>query len=155
MFIYFVGFNILEASLPSLVSRQANPSSKGTAMGIYSSSQFLGIFAGGIIAGVTYQWLGNQGIFIVNASMAFLWLIMAFTMKPQLYQLTLILPYDNRITDLSDLEHQLMALSGVHEVAIAPEESIIYLRINKLNYKEGCADQIINQFQKTWSSSPL
>ena len=51
MFIYFVGFNILEASLPSMISRQASAESKGTAMGIYSSCQFLGIFAGGAMAG--------------------------------------------------------------------------------------------------------
>jgi MFS family permease len=75
LFVYFVAFNILEASLPSLVSKQANPNVRGTALGIYSTGQFLGIFAGGALAGIIYQWLGIEGIFIINTLIGSLWLI--------------------------------------------------------------------------------
>lgn len=74
MFVYFVGFNLLEANLPSLISKQVNPKAKGCAMGVYSSSQFLGIFVGGTLAGIVYQHAGAQGIFIFNASIALAWL---------------------------------------------------------------------------------
>lgn len=82
MFIYFIVFNFLEASLPSLVSKHAHPESKGTAMGIYSTSQFFGIFAGGALAGVLYQMQGVHGIFIMNALLSAGWLIIARFMQP-------------------------------------------------------------------------
>jgi MFS family permease len=75
MFLYFVSFNILEAILPSLVAKQAGAASKGTAMGIYSTSQFLGIFVGGVTAGLLYQFVGNSAIFIGNALLGLLWLL--------------------------------------------------------------------------------
>lgn len=81
MFLYFVAFNILEALLPSQVSKQANPKSKGTAMGVYSTSQFLGIFVGGSASGFIYQWQGQASIFIVNALLTVLWLLVSLPMK--------------------------------------------------------------------------
>ena len=93
MFVYFVAFNVLEASLPSLVSKQANPSNKGTAMGIYSTGQFLGIFAGGSLAGIIYQWSNSHGIFITNVIIGTIWFIVACFMKPNTYLSSLILHY--------------------------------------------------------------
>lgn len=75
LFVYFIGFNILEATLPSLVSREASASIRGTAMGIYSTGQFLGIFAGGALAGIVYQGFGLEGIFITNMLVGSFWLI--------------------------------------------------------------------------------
>lgn len=80
MFLYFIAFNILEASLPSLVSKQASPASKGTAMGVYSSSQFLGLFSGGTVAGIAFQLAGSQGIFMMNGLLGFCWLLIASLM---------------------------------------------------------------------------
>ncbi|MDX2346077.1 MAG: MFS transporter [Legionella sp.] len=74
IFIYFLGFNALEAMLPSMVSKQATADYKGTAMGLYSSFQFLGIFAGGSLAGLCYSHYGEIGIFMMNACFAGLWL---------------------------------------------------------------------------------
>ncbi len=143
MFAYFVAFNFLEASLPSLVSRQASTESKGTAMGIYSSSQFLGIFAGGASAGIVYQFTGSQGIFIVNSAIALLWVAVAFYIKPNVYQVTLILTYNNTKHNAASLANQLKLLPGVHDVVVAHEESTIYLRINKALYQNGSADQLL------------
>lgn len=81
MLAYFIAFNILEASLPSLISKQAAPHSKGTAMGIYSSSQFLGIFLGGSAAGMLYQWGASSAIFITNAFLCLIWILFASSMK--------------------------------------------------------------------------
>jgi len=81
MFVYFLAFNALEAMLPSLVSKRTNPKNKGTAMGVYSSSQFLGIFAGGSVAGLLYQHYGNSGVCITNALVAAVWLGIATSMK--------------------------------------------------------------------------
>lgn len=81
MFIYFTAFNVLEAMLPSLVSKQAPALIKGTAMGVYSSSQFLGIFVGGALSGAVYSIAQAKAIFIANAIVTLLWFIIAWRMK--------------------------------------------------------------------------
>lgn len=81
MLLYFIAFNFLEASLPSMISKQANPGSKGTAMGIYSTSQFIGLFAGGALAGILYELNGIQAIFISNALLGCLWVCIALRMQ--------------------------------------------------------------------------
>ncbi|MDF1678102.1 MAG: MFS transporter [Legionellaceae bacterium] len=73
MFTYFLAFNALEAMLPSLVSKQTTSDYKGTAMGVYSSCQFLGIFVGGGLSGVLFAHYGHHGIFMFNAVIALLW----------------------------------------------------------------------------------
>jgi len=75
MLAYFVAFNILEASLPSLISKKAEAYAKGTAMGVYSSCQFLGIFVGGLMSGMLFQYLGMKGIFLFNALLSLFWLM--------------------------------------------------------------------------------
>jgi MFS family permease len=79
--VFFAGFNIMEASLPSLVTRIAAAGSRGTATGIYSSSQFLGIFAGGVIGGWVHQAAGTAAVFFFAAAVAIAWLLVAATMR--------------------------------------------------------------------------
>jgi MFS family permease len=81
LLLYFTAFNFLEANLPSLISKQVNPNAKGSALGVYSSSQFLGIFVGGIMAGFLYPYIGTTGIFGMNAIIAMLWLAVSWKMK--------------------------------------------------------------------------
>lgn len=81
IFIYFIAFNFLEANLPSLISKLAPVANKGTALGVYSTCQFLGIFAGGTSAGVAYQFVNGSMIFILNALIALLWLHFAQNMS--------------------------------------------------------------------------
>jgi len=144
MFVYFVAFNTLEATVPSLISKQAHGTSKGTAMGVYSSSQFLGIFAGGTLAGVIYQGLGVRGIFITNAVIGGVWLLIASYIKPNAYQATLILSLADYKNDIRELGEQLRVLVGVNDVAIAPEERVIYLRIDRAHYVDGSAQQLLH-----------
>lgn len=81
LFLFFTAFNFMEASLPSLISRMAPAHSKGTAMGIYSSSQFLGAFCGGAIGGALLDHYGVSGLFEGCALVAGLWLIAAVGIK--------------------------------------------------------------------------
>jgi MFS family permease len=78
--VFFAGFNIMEASLPSLVTKTAPEGSTGTATGIYSSSQFLGIFAGGAIGGWVHQAAGTPAVFLFAGSLAVVWVLVAATM---------------------------------------------------------------------------
>ncbi|KTD70191.1 transporter, major facilitator family [Legionella steelei] len=143
MLIYFVAFNILEAALPSLVSKQANPHSKGTAMGIYSTSQFLGLFIGGALAGVLYQWNSSQGIFVTNAIIGIIWLLVSFSMKSQASFSTLVLPAPWAEKN-EPIINKLLNIKGVIEVAFAEDERVIYLRVDRERYLAGSAEKIIH-----------
>ena len=65
--VFFSAFNVMEASLPSLITKAAPPDAKGTAMGLYSSLQFLGIFVGGVVGGWANQRGGDAAVFALTA----------------------------------------------------------------------------------------
>lgn len=81
LFIFFVGFNVLEASQPSMASRLAPGPARGAAMGVYNTLQSLGLFAGGLIGGSLMKHLGAQGLFTVCAGAMLLWLLVAWPMQ--------------------------------------------------------------------------
>jgi predicted MFS family arabinose efflux permease len=85
LFSFFTGFSLLEAFLPSAVSRSAPAARKGTALGIYSCAQFLGIFAGGLLGGISFSAFGIADVYIFCAALALLWLTIAFHMKDPQY----------------------------------------------------------------------
>jgi len=78
---FFIAFNILEASLPSLVSKLSPKAWKGTALGVYSSLQFLGIFGGGIVGGWLDASYGMVGIVLFCMTLTFAWFLWVFTAK--------------------------------------------------------------------------
>jgi len=82
LLVFFTAFNLLEASLPSIISRVAPAEAKGTALGIYSSSQFFGIFVGGALGGWLQGVWGLSGVFGLSALLAGLWLLVAIAMRP-------------------------------------------------------------------------
>lgn len=144
LFLYFIAFNFLEASLPSLVSKQSGAKNKGTAMGVYSSCQFIGIFLGGSTAGFVFSAFQHQGIFILNALIGFVWLMLTYSMKPNAYLITLLVNYPNHMSDQGTLYKQLMQIPGIKDVTFSAPEKIIYLRIHKEQYKPGSAEQILS-----------
>lgn len=89
LFLFFASFSVLEAFLPSLVSKTAPAARKGTALGIYSCSQFLGIFVGGSMGGWLYGELGLTNVYLFCTLLTILWATIAFRMKnPQHRSLT-------------------------------------------------------------------
>ena len=88
LFAFFVAFNVLEAMLPSLVSRVAPPAGKGAALGVYNTTQALGLSAGGVVGGLLVKYSGVESVFVFGAAMMFLWFVAAFSMRePQKRQL--------------------------------------------------------------------
>lgn len=81
LLLFFTPFNVLEAMLPSLISRLAPPQLKGAAIGVYSSVQFLGTFAGAAAGGFLYGRLGILGIVVPGALLLAIWLILAVGMQ--------------------------------------------------------------------------
>jgi MFS family permease len=80
LFAFFCGFNVLEATQPSLVSRIAPAASRGAAMGVYNTLQSLGFFAGGVMGGQLVKSYGTQGLFLTCAALMVLWLVVAWPM---------------------------------------------------------------------------
>ena len=81
LFLFFCGFNVLEASQPSQASRLAHPSVRATVLGIYNTLQSLGIFAGGALGGALSKSVGVAGLFALNAGLMAVWLLVAWGMR--------------------------------------------------------------------------
>lgn len=129
---FFTAFNVLEASLPSLISRMAPVESKGTAMGVYSTSQFLGAFIGGAGGGWLSGTFGIQAVFYGCGIAALLWLLLALGMKvpPYLSSFMVHIPL-MREPDVSALTEKIIALEGVAEAKIVVEDAVAYLKVDK------------------------
>ncbi len=82
LFLFFCGFNALEASQPSLVSRTAPPAVRGAALGTYNTLQSLGLFAGGALGGALLRWVGAHGLFVATSLLCLAWLAAAWGMRP-------------------------------------------------------------------------
>ncbi len=78
---FFVAFNILEATLPSLVSRTAPPASKGAALGVYNTTQAAGLFVGGAFGGYLASHFGDNAVHAAGVGLALIWLLVAASMK--------------------------------------------------------------------------
>lgn len=81
LLLFFVAFNVLEATLPSLVARTAPPAAKGAALGVYNTTQAIGLFVGGAAGGYIAQHFGDNAVFAACAGLALAWLAVAGTMN--------------------------------------------------------------------------
>jgi len=79
--VFFAAFNLLEATLPSLVSKFAPPAQKGTATGVYSSVQFLGAFLGAAAGGFLAQHAGPAAVFGLGIALTAVWLVVSASMS--------------------------------------------------------------------------
>ncbi len=130
--IYFTGFNLMEALLPSMISRIAPLSSKGTALGVYSTSQFAGAFLGGPIAGLIIQYKGMDGVYLIGALMAMIWAVLLLGLKnpPAFTSYTLTMP-DVAEDAFPSLIDEIKAIEGVSEAIALPEAGAVYLKVDK------------------------
>lgn len=128
LFFFFMAFNLLEATLPSLMSKLAPAGAKGTASGIYSTSQFLGAFAGGISAGWLLQQFGADAVFTLCAAVVVLWLLLALTMSSPKFLAGIQIPLETH--HLARADELLGDLPGVVEVVLIREETTAYLKVD-------------------------
>ena len=82
MFLFFCGFNALEATQPSLVSRMAPAPLRGAALGAYNTLQSLGLFAGGAAGGAVAKFAGVPGLFALTAVLVVVWLLVTWPLRP-------------------------------------------------------------------------
>jgi MFS family permease len=137
LFAYFLAFNILEASLPSLVSKIAPPESKGTAMGVYNTSQALGLFFGGAVGGWLAQHQGHAAVFVFCAGLMGIWLGLALRMVPpprvktQMFHVGELTPQEAQ-----RLATNLTVFAGVEAVTVLAEEGAVLLKVAQTGWDE-------------------
>ncbi|WP_323751820.1 MFS transporter [Marinobacter sp.] len=137
LFFFFMAFNFLEASLPSLISKEAPAASKGTAMGVYSTSQFLGAFLGGALGGYLLQEAGLNGVLWLMAGALAVWLLVALTMPSPSYTTSFVVQLRDVVAiTFDDIDQRLRGLSGVADVVIVEEASTAYLKVDRQHFNE-------------------
>lgn len=142
LLLYFWGFNLMEASLPSWLSKIAPAGAKGSAMGIYSSMQFLGAFVGGSLGGWILADFNSEILFVGLALLMIFWALIIWRSSPPQH-LTSVRLAVNGETSAQQLK-QLMALTGVSEVSLLASEGAIYLKVSAEAFDMKEASAIIN-----------
>ena len=132
LWLYFVGFNTLEATLPSLVSKVSPVGYRGTAMGIFSTHQFLGAFVGGIGGGWLLQNYSTQTLFITVAGVMFFWTFLATRQAPTRHLTSLAFSLQHlEIAEIDKLANDLSDVDGVEDMQIFSDEKTAYLKVDK------------------------
>jgi len=144
LFFYFVAFNLLEASLPSLISKLAPVSAKGTAMGVYNTAQALGLFFGGVFGGWLAQHHGFQAVFLFCVVLMAAWLIASLSMtappaiKTRMFRVG-VMPADQAAL----LKAQLAGVAGVVEAVVLAEEGVAMLKVSIKGWDEAGARSLL------------
>ena len=117
--------------MPSLMSRLAPGQSKGSALGVYNTFQFLGVFIGGALGGWLFGLFGGSGVFIFTAVAVLTWLILVVVAAaPKLLESRTVNLENAEERDFSLLVAQFRGFAGVHEVILLPGENIAYLKVD-------------------------
>jgi MFS family permease len=136
LLLFFAAFNLLEATLPSMISRRAPSAAKGTAIGVYGSVQYIGAFIGATSGGWLSQHYSTLAVFGFCAVLVIIWLLLSFGMRiprgieTRRYQLPRT---DAR--GVSGLAQSLSGLPGVREVSLSGE-GVAYLKVDSKGFDE-------------------
>ena len=142
LLVFFTAFNLLEASLPSLISRIAPAEAKGTAVGVYSSIQFLGTFVGAATGGWLSQHHGAPAVFVFCGVLTLVWFGVALGMNVPVLRTLQVPPMDAGRAD--GLLRRLQKLPGVREVRLAPAEGVARLKVDRARFDEDNAMKLIH-----------
>lgn len=142
--VFFGAFTLMEALLPSLISRVARPEAKGTAMGVYSTSQFFGIFAGGALGGFLQSRFGIPGLLFFVAAAGLLWFIVFAMFKPPRMLSSRLVPVKVVTADAAGrLAAALESVPGVGEAVIFADEGLASLRVERERLDETALQQVL------------
>jgi len=137
LLVFFTAFNVLEAALPSLVTRVAAPPGKGLAIGVFTSLQFFGTFSGAAAGGFLYGRWGATGVVVFDAALLVIWLIAALGLRvphplsTRAYALPALDP-----ARAERLAAGLRSLPGVREARVASGERRAYLEVDSAGFDE-------------------
>ena len=143
--IYFIGFNVLEASLPSMVSKIAPSELKGTAMGLYNTAQSIGLFTGGVVGGVLFQYYGFEGVFTFCSILILVWLLIALLAPAPkaVKNVTLAVGAVWRGRE-SQLLLSLEQVAGIEQTSLSRDQETIYIKALQHGFDEDATKKIIS-----------
>ena len=146
LWLYFVAFNTLEATLPSVISKLAPVGYRGTAMGVFSTHQFLGAFVGGLGGGWLLQTYSAAILFSVVGGVLLIWFIICLLQTPpkQLTSVAFSLANMSQ-TNINDLANQLTGIQGVEDMQLFIDEQTAYLKIDKKHLNKDHLLRIVPQ----------
>jgi predicted MFS family arabinose efflux permease len=129
LLLFFAAFNLLEASLPSWLSKVCPAGQKGTSMGIYSTSQFFGAFVGGVLGGWSLQQFDVDSLFLLLAAIGFVWWLAALGLEaPKALQTVVLNTGDMAHEDFAKL---ILNVTGVEDILVVRGEQLAYAKVNK------------------------
>ena len=144
LFLFFLAFNLLEATLPSLVSKIAPAGSKGTAIGVYNSFQFFGLFLGGALGGLLAQQVGGAAVFVFAAGLCLVWLLLALSMQAPAAVRTRLYSVDVSSEEQAALlSAELAGIDGVVEAVVIADEGVAYLKVRMAGWDEATAHKLM------------
>jgi hypothetical protein len=143
--VYFIGFNILEASMPSLVSKIAPGDLKGTAMGVYNTLQSVGVFSGGIIGSRLYAQYGFGGVFVFCGAIGMAWFALAARApapKPVKNIMFAVPPAWQG--DLGSLKTAIQTTAGVESIAFSHDNQTLFIKALQQGFDEAAIQTILS-----------
>lgn len=145
--LFFIAFNVMEALLPSWLSKAAPIQSKATAMGVNASAQFLGAFCGGTLGGQLIL-LNNTAMgWSVLSAIAIIWLLISFGLAQPHYLTSIVLRLpENKQTD--DWTSQLLAIHGIEEVVVMSDQQVAYIKVDKQQLDDAGRQHLTHLFGK-------
>lgn len=144
LIVYFIGFNVLEASLPSMVSKIAPSDLKGTAMGVYNTMQSVGLFAGGTAGGLLFQKYGFVGVFAFCSTLMLLWLVLAVLSPAPKPVKNLSYPVGSVWQGNQEgLYRALSELEGVEDISFSFDRQTVYIKVLQKGFDQAAAEDII------------
>lgn len=143
--LFFFAFNLLEATLPSLLAKLAPLQDRGTATGLYATVQFFGAFVGGLIGGPLLQSLGPIGLFWALAAGCCIWWGLRYRSAEPARLRSKVFDIDLTRYTPEQWQNQLMSIDGVVEAAISVDGSAAYLKVSKDRLNESALADLIGQ----------
>jgi MFS family permease len=144
LLIFFTAFNVLEATLPSMISKIAPLAAKGTAMGVYSSVQFLGAFFGASVGGALMQFVGGDAVFIFAIALLLVWLVVVSGMQPPAVVRTRMYHLGEMSNaEGAQLQLRLAELKGVREAMVVVAEGMACLKVDMQGFDEQAAERMV------------
>jgi len=131
LWLFFCGFNTLEALLPSLVSRLAPAAGKGTAIGVFNTFEFMGVFVGGAAGGWAHGAYGLGGVAGLCAVGIMGWLLLLLTgSQAVLFESRLLRVGHTSAARARQLSAELSRIPGVLEATVVVEEGVAYIKVD-------------------------
>lgn len=144
LFVFFTAFNVLEATLPSLVSRVAPPQAKGAALGAFNTAQAIGAALGSAVGGAIALHWGADGVFAFTAGLSLVWWLWARSMRAPPVVALREYVIDEAL-DIDWVHVQLQQLPGVREAVVMPEQRMAYLKVNLELWDEDGAQRMLGR----------